>query len=243
MNRSTLLALVAATLIVACGRERAPGAAGIHGRRRPRRRSTSIAWCRATWRWRNSVRGRSRWTGSPVARPRATPWCTPGSRRSRPMTRWASHDCAISRDEFAWLYYPTAKQGLPPYDLSPSLMWFVLDGGSNKGEARLLQDRGGKPLHVVGYTCDPQSSAEGENTSWGPCTLKRVPAKGDTTRGATVRADRGTRRGMEVPELQGEVRLTAPLPSSLFPPLYSASRRLPRRQHHVPRHLLARGFL
>jgi hypothetical protein len=59
-------------------------------------------------------------------------------------------------------------------------MWFVVDGGSNKGEARLLQDRGGKPLHVVGYSCDPQSSVEGENTSWGPCTLKRVPAPGDT---------------------------------------------------------------
>ena len=74
----------------------------------------------------------------------------------------------------------TAKQGLPPYDLSPSLMWFVVDGGSNKGMTRLLQDRGGKPLHVVGYTCDPQSSVEGENTSWGPCALKRVQAPGDT---------------------------------------------------------------
>ena len=68
---------------------------------------------------------------------------------------------SASRDEFAWLYYPTAKQGLPPYDLSPSLMWFVVDGGSNKSIARLLQDRGGKPLHVIVYTCDPKSSVEG----------------------------------------------------------------------------------
>ena len=86
----------------------------------------------------------------------------------------------VNRDEFAWLYYPTAKQGLPPYDLSPSLMWFMLDGGSRKGRSRLLQERGRKPLHVVGYTCDPMSNVEGENTVWGPCVLKRTPAPRDT---------------------------------------------------------------
>ncbi len=86
----------------------------------------------------------------------------------------------VNRDEFAWLYYPTSKQGLPPYDLSPALMWFMLEGGSRKDLSRLLQERGGKPLHVVGYTCDPQSNTEGENTLWGPCVLKRVPAPRDT---------------------------------------------------------------
>ncbi len=86
----------------------------------------------------------------------------------------------INRDEFAWLYYPTSKQGLPPYDLSPSLMWFVVEGGSSKGLTRLMLDRGGKPLHVVGYSCDPTSNTEGENTVWGPCVLKRIKSPGDT---------------------------------------------------------------
>jgi hypothetical protein len=86
----------------------------------------------------------------------------------------------ISRDEFAWLYYPTALQGLPPYDLSPSLLWFMTDGQTAKGLRRLLEERAGKPVHYVGYTCDPKSTAEGENTVWGPCEIRQVRAPGDT---------------------------------------------------------------
>lgn len=86
----------------------------------------------------------------------------------------------ISRDEFAWLYYPTASQGLPPYDLSPSLLWFMTDGQTSKGLRRLLEERAGKPMHFVGYTCDPKSTTEGENHVWGPCELKQLRAPGDT---------------------------------------------------------------
>lgn len=86
----------------------------------------------------------------------------------------------ISRDEFAWVYYPTASQGLPPYDLSPALLWFMMDGQTAKGLRRLLEERAGKPLHVIGYSCDPKSTTEGENVVWGPCTLKRLQAPGDT---------------------------------------------------------------
>lgn len=86
----------------------------------------------------------------------------------------------INRDEFAWLYYPTALQGLPPYDLSPSLLWFMTDGQTSKGLRRLLEERAGKPMHFVGYTCDPKSTVEGENTVWGPCELRQVRAPGDT---------------------------------------------------------------
>lgn len=86
----------------------------------------------------------------------------------------------INRDEFAWVYYPTASQGLPPYDLSPSLLWFMVDGQTRKGLRRLLEERAGKPMHVIGYRCDPKSNVEGENAAWGPCVLKRVTAPGDT---------------------------------------------------------------
>lgn len=86
----------------------------------------------------------------------------------------------INRDEFAWLYYPTASQGLPPYDLSPSLLWFMTEGQSTKGLRRLLQERAGKPMRMIGYNCDPKPTIEGANTVWGPCELKRVKAPGDT---------------------------------------------------------------
>ena len=173
------MSLIVSTLAAACGGERAPDAAAstVVAAAAPQHVDSVVPREVALAQFREGTKQVDRFTG--------------GARsRDALVKAWVkaveANDTAslarlrISRDEFAWLYYPTAKQGLPPYDLSPSLMWFVVDGGSNKGEARLLQDRGGKPLHVVGYTCDPQSSVEGENTSWGPCTLKRVPAKGDT---------------------------------------------------------------
>ena len=88
----------------------------------------------------------------------------------------------VSRDEFAWLYYPTASQGLPPYNLSPSLLWFMTDGQTSKGLRRLLEERAGKPMHMIGYSCDPKPTIEGANTVWGPCVLKRAQAPGDTVR-------------------------------------------------------------
>ena len=39
----------------------------------------------------------------------------------------------VSRAEFAYLYYPTAAEGKPPYDLEPGLMWFMLSQRSNTG--------------------------------------------------------------------------------------------------------------
>ena len=86
----------------------------------------------------------------------------------------------LNKDEFAWLYYPTAAQGLPPYDLSPGLLWFMLDGQSDKSRRRILSERGGQKIHLLNYSCDPQPAKEGENTIWGPCELRQLRAPGDT---------------------------------------------------------------
>lgn len=85
----------------------------------------------------------------------------------------------LSRREFAWIYYPTNPQAAPPYDLSPSLYWFLLEGRSRKGLAHLLTDRAGRPLHYAGVRCDSTVSREGENTVRGPCAVLRV-LNGDT---------------------------------------------------------------
>ena len=86
----------------------------------------------------------------------------------------------LSKAEFAWLYYPTSAQGLPPYDLSPSLMWFLMDEQSRKGLTRALAERGGTPYAYAGYICDGGEVVEGANRIWGPCTVRRVTAAGDT---------------------------------------------------------------
>jgi hypothetical protein len=86
---------------------------------------------------------------------------------------------ALSKAEFAWLYYPTNPISLPPYDLAPGLMWFQLEGNSRKGLLHALEERGGRDLKVVGYRCE-RTTTEGENRIHERCALRRVQAPGDT---------------------------------------------------------------
>ena len=86
----------------------------------------------------------------------------------------------LTKTEFAWLYYPESAQGLPPYDLSPSLMWFMMDEQSRKGLTRALGERGGRPYAYAGFQCEGAPVVEGPNTLWGPCLVLRVVAPGDT---------------------------------------------------------------
>ncbi len=85
----------------------------------------------------------------------------------------------IDRAEFAHLYYPTSKLALPPYDLPPALMWFQLEGNSGRGLLHVLEERGGRPLSLVGHRCD-SAEPEGENRVYGNCVVRRVQAPGDT---------------------------------------------------------------
>ena len=86
----------------------------------------------------------------------------------------------LSRGEFAYLYYPTSAQGLPPYSLSPDLLWFLTVEQSNRGVARLLSELGGRALPYADYRCVGDSTVEGDNTLWGPCLVRSVQARGDT---------------------------------------------------------------
>jgi hypothetical protein len=87
---------------------------------------------------------------------------------------------AIDRPEFAWLYYPTAPQGLPPYDVEPGLLWFLLSSRSDKGARRALTVYGGRRFEVLRQDCGQTGAQEGENTIWGPCTVRWIGEKGDT---------------------------------------------------------------
>jgi len=86
----------------------------------------------------------------------------------------------LSRSEFAYLYYPTSAQGLPPYSLSPDLYWFMIVERSNRGASALLSELGRRPLHFAGYQCEGDSTREGDNTLWGPCLVRSVQGRGDT---------------------------------------------------------------
>jgi hypothetical protein len=81
--------------------------------------------------------------------------------------------------EFAWLYYPSSPLSRPPYELSPALMWFQLQGESERGASRLLSERAGHALGYLGHTCAPPR-VEGKNRIHPSCELRRVTAARDT---------------------------------------------------------------
>jgi len=85
----------------------------------------------------------------------------------------------LTKAEFAWLYYETTPESRPPYDLEPGLMWFLVEGHGEKGLARALDERGGRPLAYAGRVC-PVGTRQGENLVWTGCALRRVQAPGDT---------------------------------------------------------------
>lgn len=87
----------------------------------------------------------------------------------------------LTKAEFAWLYYPTAREANPPYSLSPDLMWFTHEGHSEQGIKVALEERGGRPLGYLRYHCAPGPRIEGENRLWGFCVITRALPSGGTT--------------------------------------------------------------
>lgn len=90
------------------------------------------------------------------------------------------HRLVLSRAEFAWLYYPTTQQALPPYDLDPATLWMLTSERGGRGEAKLLETLGGRTLPYAGHRCDGNAAHEGDNTVYGPCVVRLVQAPGDT---------------------------------------------------------------
>ena len=83
----------------------------------------------------------------------------------------ALEEIAVSRAEYAWLYYPSSIVSRPPYELPPELAWFQLQGENRIGALRALRDLGGRPLEYRGYECLPEPTVEGENRVWAGCVM------------------------------------------------------------------------
>lgn len=87
---------------------------------------------------------------------------------------------ALSRAEFAYLYYPTTRYTHKPYELAPALLWFLSQQNGEKGITRMLRRYGGESLAAEGYTCADTPRREGENTLWLDCRI-RSPRFTDST--------------------------------------------------------------
>jgi len=85
----------------------------------------------------------------------------------------------LKADEFAWFYYPSSPLSRPPYELAPALMWFQLQGESEKDASRLFSERAGHALGYIGHTC-ATPRVDGKNRIHSSCELRRVTAVSDT---------------------------------------------------------------
>lgn len=84
----------------------------------------------------------------------------------------------MTRQEFAWLYYPTSRYTRAPTLQEPALAWFLHLQQSQKGATRLLNRFGGQPMRVLSSTC-AEPVTEGRNRVWHDC-MQRVLVGGDT---------------------------------------------------------------
>ena len=84
----------------------------------------------------------------------------------------ALNSMQITSAEFAYLYYPTNPQSLPPYDLEPGLMWWMLLQRSDRGIRRALARYGGREIELLRYDCGREVSREGANIISGPCVMQ-----------------------------------------------------------------------
>ncbi|MEO7361135.1 MAG: hypothetical protein ABI120_12460 [Gemmatimonadaceae bacterium] len=78
----------------------------------------------------------------------------------------------LDRAEFAWLYYPSSKMSLPPYEAPPQLLWGQILASSNDGAQNLLKKFGSAAFKVTGVNCPKPPVAEGGNLLHEGCLLK-----------------------------------------------------------------------
>jgi len=61
----------------------------------------------------------------------------------------------ITREEFAYLYYPESRMARPPYELGPELMWMQIRSQRDRGLHRLVAKLGGTRLRIRALECQP----------------------------------------------------------------------------------------
>lgn len=79
---------------------------------------------------------------------------------------------AISRAEFAWLYYTGTIYVRPPYETGPETIWRLMSARSASGLSRVVARVGGAPIRLLDYACGPTPKVEGENRYHEQCYVR-----------------------------------------------------------------------
>jgi hypothetical protein len=86
---------------------------------------------------------------------------------------------AISRAEFAYLYFPNSSDAAMPNGLPPQRRWDQINLRSEKGIGRALTRLGGKPLTLDSFDCPNPPVTTGLMTLHDGCTVRLHRADGE----------------------------------------------------------------
>lgn len=90
---------------------------------------------------------------------------------------------ALSRAEFAWLYFPNSRDAMMPNGLPPQRRWDQVTLNSEKGIGRALTRLGGKPITLESFDCPNPPVTTGAQKLHDGCTVKLKLADGTTFTG------------------------------------------------------------
>jgi hypothetical protein len=83
---------------------------------------------------------------------------------------------AITREEFAWLYFPHSMYAAPPYELAPGIVWMQIEAASSTGIQKSLNAHGGRRIYDTGLRCPDEGAPWGSGRSWDGCVVMgRLP--------------------------------------------------------------------
>lgn len=77
----------------------------------------------------------------------------------------------VTRDEFAWLVFPSSRLAGPPYNQRPDVAWLLREAASEKGLLRLMRRSAEAPLRYRSHDCPGAPDVEGRNRVYRGCTV------------------------------------------------------------------------
>lgn len=76
---------------------------------------------------------------------------------------------AMTKGEFAFLYYPNSRFAAPPYQLAPEVLWFQIRNSESRGVTRLLRQLEERRMDVLGYECEEAPVGSSTVRIWEDC--------------------------------------------------------------------------
>lgn len=104
-------------------------------------------------------------------------------RFARALTRHdtsALRALALSRAEFAYLYYPGTQYVRPPYLIAPDVLWQLMHARSESGMKRLVARVGDAGVRIQGAVCERAPAVEGRNRLLRECVVRVRRAGADS---------------------------------------------------------------